>query len=86
MKSEIQKLVGRALKPHYRAKGVSKDEYTDINRSISRKLYERVGNVEQLEDETKADLEKAADVEVGNAIDALKQKKTTAESDDAGSS
>lgn len=86
VKSEIQRLVGRALKPHYRAKGVSKDEYTDINRSISRKLYDRVGSVEQLETETKADLERVADDEVKSAIDALKQKACVGDSDGAGSS
>lgn len=85
VKSEIQKLVGRALKPHYRAKGVSKDEYTDINRTISRKLYERVGSGEQLQAEAKADLEKAAETEVKCAIQALKQKKAAEDSDAAGS-
>ena len=88
VKSEIQKLVGRALKPHYRARGVSKDEYTDINRNISRKLYERAGNAETLDAvdaETRSDIEKAAREDVRTAVEALKQKRHSGDSDAAGS-
>lgn len=86
VKSEIQKLVGGALKPHYRCRGVSKDEYTDINRKISRKLYERVGNVSTLEAELRADIERSAREEVGSAVETLKQEKGVGDSDEAGSS
>lgn len=74
VKSDIQKMVGTALKPHYRAKTISKDQYTEINRTISRKLYELVGTVESLESEPRADLERAAKHEVQNTIDALYTK------------
>lgn len=67
-------MVGTALKPHYRAKTISKDQYTEINRTISRKLYELVGTVESLESEPRADLERAAKHEVQNTIDALYTK------------
>ncbi|THC97846.1 hypothetical protein EYZ11_002699 [Aspergillus tanneri] len=77
VKSEIQKLVGTALKPYYRAKIISKDEYTDINRSISRMLYERAGGVDTLETDAKIALENVAKEEVSGAIDALKQKQTS---------
>lgn len=86
VKSEIQKLVGSALKPHYRCRGVSKDEYTEINRTISRKLYDRVGSVSTLEAELKADIEQTAKDEVKSAVDALQQEKSVGESDGAGSS
>lgn len=75
VKSGIQKLVGSALKPHYRTKVVSKDEYTDINRTVSRKLYERVGDGESLEGETKAKLERAANENVQKAVDGLIQRR-----------
>lgn len=81
VKSDIQKLVGTALKPHYRAKAVSKDEYTYINRTISRMLYERVGDGESLEEGVKADLEKAANEEVQKAVDSLTQKRSNENSD-----
>ncbi|KAB8239179.1 hypothetical protein BDV23DRAFT_144705 [Aspergillus alliaceus] len=74
VKSDIQKLVGAALKPYYRSKTVSKDEYTEINRNISRMLYERVGGTETLDADAKTDLEVAAKEQVTKAIDALKQK------------
>ena len=75
VKSDIQKLVGRALKPHYRAKKVTKDDYTEINRTISRKLYDRVGDGETIEDQVKANLEQAANEEVRKAIAKLRPKK-----------
>ncbi|KAE8400937.1 hypothetical protein BDV37DRAFT_274064 [Aspergillus pseudonomiae] len=74
VKTDIQKLVGAALKPYYRSKTVSKDEYTDINRNISRMLYERVGDVETIAADAKIDLETIAKEQVTKAIDALKQK------------
>jgi hypothetical protein len=68
-------LVGTALKPYYRTKVVSKDEFTDINRTISRKLYDRVLGLETLEPTTKARLESTAKEEVQKAIDGLKHSK-----------
>ncbi|PYI20983.1 PHD and RING finger domain protein [Aspergillus japonicus CBS 114.51] len=78
VKSAVQKLVVSELKPYYRSKLVSKDEYTDINRSISRMLYERVGDVETLEPDARASLEGVAKDEVGKAIDTLRQRKDAA--------
>ncbi|KAE8166553.1 hypothetical protein BDV40DRAFT_237720 [Aspergillus tamarii] len=74
VKTDIQKLVGAALKPYYRSKTVSKDEYTDINRNISRMLYERVGDVETIGADARTDLEITAKEQVTKAIDALTQK------------
>ncbi|KAJ5194674.1 uncharacterized protein N7498_008112 [Penicillium cinerascens] len=85
VKSDIQKMVGTALKPHYRAKTISKDQFTEINRTISRKLYERVGTAESLGSERRADIEAVAKQEVQNTIGALykkdKQPMLTSDSD-----
>ncbi|KAL4988357.1 ribosomal L37ae protein family-domain-containing protein [Aspergillus falconensis] len=75
VKSDIQKLVGTALKPHYRSRLVSKEEYTDINRNISRKLYEHALGLDSLESTTKARLEAMAKEEVHKAIEALRQSR-----------
>jgi hypothetical protein len=76
VKSDIQKMVGAALKPHYRAKTISKDQFTEINRTISRMLYERVGTVETLEPKPRADIEEAAKSEVQKTIDGLCKQST----------
>lgn len=74
LKADIQKMVGSALKPYYKKKTISKEQYTNINRSISRKLYERVGNREVLESDERTNLDTEAKHEVQNIIDALKRK------------
>lgn len=92
VKSDIQKMVGTALKPHYRAKTISKDQYTEINRTISRMFYDRVGSKESLDPEPRDDLEHAAKMEVQKAIDGLcknndarqKQKQPVTASDSDG--
>ncbi|GAB1210987.1 hypothetical protein ATERTT37_000097 [Aspergillus terreus] len=81
VKSDIQKLVGSWLKPYYRSKTITKDEYTDINRTISRQLYDRVGDVEALELDAKSDLEKTAKEAVEKAVGGLKQKQRMEDSD-----
>jgi hypothetical protein len=42
MKQEIQKMVSTALKPYYNRKELSKEKYTEINREVSRMLYDKV--------------------------------------------
>ncbi|KAL1965734.1 hypothetical protein VTN77DRAFT_5234 [Rasamsonia byssochlamydoides] len=74
VKTDVQKLVGAELKPFYRRKEISKDQYTDINRTISRKLYERVGEVETLEADKLAELKEVASEEVKKAVEALQRK------------
>lgn len=41
-------MVKLALGPRYRDKEVSKDQYTDINRDVSRKLYDMIGDASAL--------------------------------------
>jgi hypothetical protein len=67
-------MVGTGLKPHYKKKTISKEQYTNINRTISRMLYERVGDKETLEPDERTNLETEAKHEVQNTIDALKMK------------
>ena len=65
-------MVKLALGSRYRDKEISKDQYTDINRDVSRKLYDLVGDVAALTDQ--AEREKwqgIADDEVKKAIAAL---------------
>jgi hypothetical protein len=65
-------MVKLALGPRYRDKEINKDQYTDINRDVSRKLYEMVGSAAALADQ--AEREKwqgVADDEVKKAIAAL---------------
>ncbi len=71
-KSDLQKMVTSALKPHYRNNTVSKDQYTDINRNISRMLYEKVGDSGTIEGEARETYERLAGEEVSKAVESLK--------------
>ncbi|KAI9877120.1 MAG: hypothetical protein M1830_004744 [Pleopsidium flavum] len=71
-KADLQKMVTAALKPHYKAKVVSKDQYTDINRNVSRLLYNQVGDIDTLDDDAKEGWEKFATEEVSKAVEALR--------------
>lgn len=69
-KSDLQKLVSAALKPHYKNNTVNKDQYTDINRNVSRMLYDRVGDT-GANGENKDEWERIATDEVDKAVKAL---------------
>ncbi len=71
-KSDVQKMVSTALKPYYRRKTISKEEYTAINRDVSRKLYEQIGDFEALGIEGRARWEKIAVDEVDGVVASLK--------------
>lgn len=64
-------MVSMALKPHYRSKTISREQYTETNRTISRMLYDRVGTVETLSAEARADLENTANFEVQKTVGAI---------------
>lgn len=84
VKSDIQRLVGKALKPYYRRDYITKQEFTDINRRISHMFYEQVGDRESLDDESKATLNTTAKDEVQRSVGHLRrQKKEKEESDTA---
>jgi len=71
-KADVQKLVSAALKPHYNDQTINKDEYTVINRDISRMLYDRIGDFGALDMDDKVRWEKVAGEEVSKAVGALK--------------
>lgn len=71
-KEGVAKMVSSALKPHYHRSEISKDQYTDINRNVSRMLYEKVGVEENLNDNAKESWEKVASEEVAKAVECLK--------------
>lgn len=43
-KESINKMVKAALGPHWRAGQLNKDQYFDINRGVSRQMYEIIGD------------------------------------------
>ncbi|KIW69847.1 hypothetical protein PV04_02170 [Phialophora macrospora] len=71
-KEDVQKLVSSALKPHYHDQTITKDEYTSINRDISRMLYDKIGDFERLDVEDRSKWEKIAGDEVNKAVNSLK--------------
>ena len=71
VKADLQKMVTAALKPHYKKQTVNKDQYTDINRNVSRMLYEKVSDVKSMDKITRENWEKLAQEEVGKAVKAL---------------
>ncbi|KAK2748174.1 hypothetical protein FQN57_001299 [Myotisia sp. PD_48] len=73
VKSDLQKLVSTVLKPFYRRKEVSKEQYTDINRRISRLLYDQVDSTGALDSETKSKLAVIASNEVNKAVTILRE-------------
>ena len=42
-KTDVQRLVAAALKPYYHGHKITTDEYTTINKNVSRILYDKVG-------------------------------------------
>lgn len=65
-------MVKLSLGPRYRDKEITKEQYTDINRDVSRKLYDLVGNASALTDsEEREKWQNVANDEVQTAIEAL---------------
>lgn len=78
-KEEIQRMVKLALKPRYRDKQISKDQYTDINRDVSRRLYDLVGDATALANEQeRAKWQDIAEQEVQRAITKIAEFNATA--------
>lgn len=71
-KQEVQRMVKAVLAPRYRAQEITKEQYTDINRDVSRMLYERVGDAEGLADQKgREKWQEVAATEVERAISAM---------------
>ena len=71
-KADLQKMVSTALKPHYQSNTVSKDQYTDINRNVSRMLYDLVGDSGSINGDAREGFERMATDEVAKAVQSLK--------------
>ncbi|KAH6712582.1 hypothetical protein BKA61DRAFT_554066 [Leptodontidium sp. MPI-SDFR-AT-0119] len=69
-KEGINKIVKSALAPHWKAAELTKEQYADINRDISRKLYEIVAE-QRINDDTGNELGKIATTEVAIAVKSL---------------
>ena len=67
-KSDVQLMVKEALKSPYRRNQLTKEQYTDINRKISRLLYERVGDSDRLDVEMREKWKSVAKEEVAKAM------------------
>lgn len=84
-------MVTVALKPRYLKKEVTKDEYTNINRDVSRLLYDKVGTsgaAALADHETREKWQKLAESEVEAAVKALRSSSGSASTagDDSASS
>ncbi|CAL3968637.1 hypothetical protein PZA11_004652 [Diplocarpon coronariae] len=66
-KEGINRIVKTALAPHWKAAELTKEQYADINRDISRKLYE-IAAEQRTNDESGKELGKIASTEVANAV------------------
>jgi hypothetical protein len=71
--------VGSELKPYYRRKIITKDDYTNINRTISRKLYEHVGEGVELQEDQLRELKDSARKAVKDAVDLIRDKPSTSD-------
>lgn len=71
-KTDISRLVKLALRPFHKNGSLSYDDYTSINRNVSRKLYYLVGATDHLDTAAKERWEKVAVAEVGQAVHALR--------------
>jgi hypothetical protein len=73
-KAELQRMVTVVLKPVYLRKEISKNQYTTINRDVSRLLYDRVGDAgpnAMTNQEARDKWQKIADDEVKCAVQAI---------------
>ncbi|KAK9772606.1 hypothetical protein AB5N19_04871 [Seiridium cardinale] len=73
-KESISAMIKAALKPHYKSGSITADEYTIINRDLSRRLYREVPE-DSLSEETRQHCEKLAYNEVAKAVSNLKEIK-----------
>ncbi|KAF8848713.1 hypothetical protein BDZ45DRAFT_698171 [Acephala macrosclerotiorum] len=70
-KEGINKIVKSALAPHWKSMEITKEQYAEINKAVSRKLYETI-NFRNLNDEKeKWACEKIATQEVATAVKSL---------------
>lgn len=68
-KEGISKIVKSALAPHWKSAEITKEQYADINRDVSRKLYDIVADCSRPNEQEK--WEKIATHEVASAVKSL---------------
>jgi hypothetical protein len=74
-KTEIQRMVKAVLGPRYRGGEINKDQYTDINRDVSRMLYEKVGDAEGLANQDGRERwQEVASAEVERAVQTIRSQ------------
>jgi hypothetical protein len=67
-KISINEIVKGALRPHWRSRKLTTEQYSVINRDISRKLYDEVKGAASLSDEARRQWENRATMEVAQAV------------------
>ncbi|KAM0436941.1 hypothetical protein ACHAPT_002656 [Fusarium lateritium] len=67
-KIKINEIVKGALRPHWRSQKLTTEQYSIINRDISRKLYDEVKGATSLNDDSRRQWEKRANKEVAQAV------------------
>ena len=84
-KQDVQKLVSAALKPFYSDGQVTKDDYTSINRDVSRMMYEHVGvnGIDGVEGDKRKSLEQRVATEVRKAVETLKESTSTTKKEES---
>ena len=70
-KEGINKMVKSALAPHWKSAEITKEQYADINRDVSRKLYEIIADRNFADEKEKCTWERIATTEVALAVKAL---------------
>jgi len=71
-KESISSIVRSALKPHWKSSELTAEQFSTINRDISRKLYEGVADGTAIDDEARRTWKKIARKEVTRALSELK--------------
>lgn len=72
VKESINRFVRDALRPHWTSQSLTTEQYADINRNVSRKLYEDVTDAASIDDDTKRAWERLAIQEVDRAVSDMK--------------
>jgi hypothetical protein len=71
-KEGINKIVRKALEPHYKKPdGITKEQYATVNRLVSRMLYEKISDPDSMDDEQRSAWQKVAADEVTRAVETL---------------
>ncbi|KAL8387965.1 hypothetical protein RB595_009546 [Gaeumannomyces hyphopodioides] len=71
MKENISSLVRTALSPHWKSNKLTADQYSNINRDVSRKLYEEITDPSSVDEDSRQAWETKANQEVARAVSGL---------------